>query len=63
MSEYTNINSITIDRNDSPQKRLQSYIEQVKDPYSISIDSINVRLCFNGDDRLEDKLIRIYSSF
>ena len=56
------ISKITI-RGDSPQQRLASYMEQVKNPYCFKVGNIPVKISFSDDGpTLEDTLTRFFKS-
>ena len=56
------ISKITV-RGDSPQQRLASYMEQVKNPYCFKVGNIPVKISFSDDGpTLEDTLTRFFKS-
>lgn len=56
------IRDVSIDMSLSVDKKITSFIEQIKDPYHFKFDDVEITLEFNGNDSLEDKIIKHLNS-
>lgn len=55
--QYTDLGKVVIDPMQTRERRLESFIEQVGDPYHLRVGKILVELCFDeSQPTLEQKL-------
>lgn len=48
LSELVDIRDVVIDKRLTPEERVRSYIEQIKDPYCFKVGDVVVRVSYAG---------------
>jgi len=62
-TSLVDISTVNINPKDNPEKKMQDYISQVKNPYCFLCNGYAVKLEFdNGDKTIEDCLINYINS-
>lgn len=51
LSELVDIRDVVIDKRLTPEERVRSYIEQIKDPYCFKVGDVVVRVSYAGKDK------------
>ena len=51
LSELVDIRDVVIDKRLTPEERVRSYIEQIKDPYCFKVGNVVVRVSYAGKDK------------
>lgn len=51
LSELVDIRDVVIDKRLTPEERVRSYIEQIKDPYCFKVGDVVVRVSYTGKDK------------
>ena len=51
LSELVDIRDGVIDKRLTPEERVRSYIEQIKDPYCFKVGDVVVRVSYAGKDK------------
>ena len=60
--QLVDITAVKLNPSDSAEKRLDSYIRQIKNPYLFKAADIAVKVEFRGADSLEELLASLLSS-
>lgn len=61
-NELVDIRDITINPSDSVDHRVESLMTQIKNPYCFKHGDMVVRVQFQGDTSLEDKIVNHYKN-
>ena len=51
LSELVDIRDVVIDKKLTLEERVQSYVEQIKDPYCFKVGDVVVRVSYAGKDK------------
>lgn len=51
LSELVDIRDVVIDKKLTPEERVKSYVEQIKDPYCFKVGDVVVRVSYAGKDK------------
>ena len=51
LSELVDNRDVVIDKRLTPEERVRSYIEQIKDPYCFKVGDVVVRVSYAGKDK------------
>lgn len=60
--DYTDINSITIDKAKPIKDRLEQYIIDIKNPYTVRVSGILVKIEFVGKNKFSDSLCAVFTA-
>lgn len=51
LAELVDIRDVVIDKSLTPEERVKSYVEQIKDPYCFKVGDVVVRVSYAGKDK------------
>ena len=63
LDSLVDIRDVKVDQSQSPEERVRSYVEQVKDPYHFRVGDVKVRVAYSGtDETLNDSFCNMISN-
>ena len=61
IDDFTDITTITVDKTKPANERLKQYIDDVKNPYTVKVGDMLVRIEFTGTKDFSDALTAAFS--